>query len=108
MTFSDYQTEALKTASDNKQLEFYHRVLGLVGESGEIAEKVKKLIRDQDGDLAALDRDDMTKELGDVLWYIATIADYLDIPLESVAKTNVAKLADRQKRDVLRGSGDNR
>ncbi len=108
MTFNDYQQAALKTASNDKPLEFYHRVLGLVGEAGEIAEKVKKLIRDGDGKTESLDTEDITKELGDVLWYIATIADYLDIPLESVATTNVAKLADRQKRNALKGSGDNR
>ncbi len=108
MTFQEYQKHALKTASDDKPLEFYHRVLGLVGESGEIAEKVKKLIRDGDGSPDSLDKDDIAKELGDVLWYIATIADYLNIPLESIAQTNVDKLADRQRRNSLHGSGDNR
>ncbi len=108
MTFAEYQKHALKTASEDKPLEFYHRILGLVGEAGEIAEKVKKLIRDGDGLADSLDAEDMKKELGDVLWYIATIADYLDISLEDVAQTNVDKLADRQKRNTLHGSGDNR
>ncbi len=89
MTFKEYQKHALTTASEDKPLEFYHRVLGLVGESGEIAEKVKKLIRDGDGQPESLDKDDITKELGDVLWYIATIADYLDISLEDIAQANV-------------------
>ena len=108
MTFEEYQKHALTTASEDRPLEFYHRVLGLVGESGEIAEKVKKLIRDSDGDPIRLDKKDITKELGDVLWYIATIADYLDITLEDVAQTNVKKLADRKSRNTLKGSGDNR
>lgn len=108
MTFAEYQQRALTTATDDKPLEFYHRVLGLVGESGEIAEKVKKIIRDGNGSPQLLDKDDITKELGDVLWYIATIADYLDIPLEDVAQTNIAKLADRRERNTLKGSGDNR
>ncbi len=108
MTFKEYQEHALTTANDDRPLEFYHRVLGLVGESGEIAEKVKKLIRDGDGDPTQLDKKDITKELGDVLWYIATIADYLDITLEDVARTNVEKLADRKSRNTLKGSGDNR
>ncbi len=108
MTFKEYQKHALTTASEDKPLEFYHRVLGLVGESGEIAEKVKKLIRDGDGQPESLDKDDITKELGDVLWYIATIADYLDISLEDIAQANVDKLADRKKRNALKGSGDNR
>lgn len=108
MTFEEFQQRALETATDDKQLEFYHRVLGLVGEAGEIAEKVKKIIRDGDGSPELLNKDDITKELGDVLWYIATIADYLDITLEDVAQANIAKLADRQKRGTLKGSGDNR
>ena len=108
MTLDEYQQHALKTANDERELEFYHRVLGLVGEAGEIAEKVKKLIRDGDGKAESLDKNDMKKELGDVLWYIATIADYLDISLDDVAEANVAKLADRQKRNQLHGSGDNR
>lgn len=108
MTFKEYQAHALQTANDERPLEFYHRVLGLVGESGEIAEKVKKLVRDQNGDVASLDTEDMKKELGDVLWYVATLADYLDIALEDIAEANVAKLASRQQRGTLKGSGDNR
>src|SRR3954452_17002653 len=88
--------------------EFMHLVLGLVGEAGEIAEKVKKLVRDKDSDLAQLDRDDMAAELGDVLWYTAVLANFLDLSLDDVAQRNVDKLADRQRRAVLGGSGDNR
>lgn len=108
MTFKQYQELALRTANEDRPLEFYHRVLGLVGEAGEIAEKVKKLIRDKDGKPSSLDAEDMKKELGDVLWYIATLADYLDVSLEDVAKTNIDKLASRQERGALKGSGDNR
>jgi NTP pyrophosphatase (non-canonical NTP hydrolase) len=85
-----------------------HLVLGLVGEAGEIAEKVKKLIRDQDSDVALLDRDDMAAELGDVLWYTAVLANFLDLSLDDVARRNLDKLADRQGRAVLGGSGDRR
>lgn len=109
MNLNDYQTAALRTAAPrDKKNEFFHLILGLVGESGEIAEKVKKIVRDQDSDLAQLDKADLTKELGDVLWHIAVIADYFDIPLEEVGATNIAKLADRLKRGVIQGSGDNR
>lgn len=85
-----------------------HLVLGLVGEAGEIAEKVKKLVRDKNSDLAQLDRDDMAAELGDVLWYTAVLADFLGLPMNVVAQRNVDKLADRQRRAVLGGSGDHR
>lgn len=109
MTFDEYQKKALRTAAGkSKNNEFFHLVLGLVGETGEIAEKVKKLVRDHDSDLKKLDKADITKELGDVLWYVAILADYLDIPLEAVAEKNIQKLADRQKRGKLAGSGDNR
>jgi NTP pyrophosphatase (non-canonical NTP hydrolase) len=80
----------------------------LVGEAGEIAEKVKKLIRDRNTDLTQLDRDDMAAELGDVLWYTAVLANFLDLSLDDVARRNVDKLADRQRRAVLGGSGDDR
>lgn len=109
MNFEEYQKLALRTAAGHtKKNEFFHLVLGLVGETGEIAEKLKKWVRDQDSDESLLDKDDLTKELGDVLWYTATLADYLGLSLEEIAKKNINKLADRQKRNVLKGSGDNR
>ena len=109
MTFDDYQAKALRTArpKDAKD-EFIHLVLGLVGESGEIAEKVKKLVRDHDTDLSKFDVDDLKKELGDVLWYVAVLANYFDISFDEVASANIEKLASRNARGVLSGSGDNR
>jgi len=105
----DYQRAALRTARDKDAPdELMHLVLGLVGEAGEIAEKIKKLVRDKNSDLAQLDRDDMAAELGDVLWYAAVLADFLGLSLNDVAQRNVDKLADRQRRAVLGGSGDKR
>jgi NTP pyrophosphatase (non-canonical NTP hydrolase) len=99
----------MRTARDKDAPdEFMHLVLGLVGEAGEVAEKVKKLVRDQGGDLERLDRDDMAAELGDVMWYTAVLANFLDLSLNDVAQRNIDKLADRQSRAVLGGSGDNR
>ena len=109
MECNDYQRAALRTArAKDAPHEFMHLVLGLVGEAGEIAEKVKKLVRDKNTDLAHLDRDDMAAELGDVLWYTAVLADFLDLSLDDIAQRNVDKLADRQRRAVLGGSGDDR
>lgn len=107
MDCDDYQRAALRTARPKDAPdEFMHLVLGLVGEAGEIAEKVKKLVRDQNSDLAKLDRDDLAAEIGDVLWYAAVLANYLDLSLNDVVQRNVDKLADRQRRSVLGGSGD--
>ena len=94
--------------SARKRNELLHLVLGLVGESGEIAEKFKKWVRDLDSDESRIDRADIAKELGDVLWYVAVLADYLDLSLDDIATANLAKLASRQGRGVLGGSGDNR
>ena len=109
MNLDDYQKAALRTAAPrDKKNEFFHLVLGLVGESGEIAEKVKKVIRDHDSDLSRVDVEDLKKELGDVMWYVAVLADYFDIRLSEVGEQNIEKLASRQERRVLGGSGDNR
>lgn len=109
MECDDYQRAALRTARDRDAPdEFMHLVLGLVGEAGEIAEKAKKLVRDKNSDLAQLDRDDMAAELGDALWYTAVLANFLGLSLSDVAQRNVDKLADRQHRAVIGGSGDDR
>ena len=102
MECDEYQRAAMRTARDrNAPGEFMHLVLGLVGEAGEIAEKVKKLVRDKNSDLAQLDRDDMAAELGDVLWCTAVLANFLGVSLDDIAQRNVDKLADRQSRAVL-------
>lgn len=109
MNLNEYQTLALRTATPkDKKNELFHLLLGLCGEAGEIAEKSKKIVRDHDSDFSKFDKDDLTKELGDVLWHVAVIADYFDIKLEAVGGTNIEKLASRLKRGVIGGSGDNR
>ncbi|MEU7867852.1 nucleoside triphosphate pyrophosphohydrolase family protein [Dactylosporangium sp. NPDC049140] len=109
MDLDEYQRAALRTAAPrDKRNELLHLVLGLVGESGEIAEKFKKWVRDHDSEESRIDRADIAKELGDVLWYLAVLADYLDLSLDDIATNNLAKLASRQSRGVLGGSGDNR
>jgi len=109
MNLNEYQTLALRTARPKQAKdELYHLLLGLCGEAGEIAEKTKKIIRDQDSDFSKLDTTDLKKELGDVLWHIAVISDYFDITLEQVGDTNIKKLASRLERGQLSGSGDDR
>jgi NTP pyrophosphatase (non-canonical NTP hydrolase) len=109
MEMDDYQRAALRTAAPkDKPNELFHLLLGLVGETGEIAEKAKKIVRDKDSDFSQWDIEDLAKELGDTLWYVAVLADHFDIRLESVARLNITKLADRQARSVLGGTGDNR
>lgn len=106
---NDYQKKAQTTnVMNDPVLAPLYFTLGLTGEAGEIAEKIKKVIRNNNADYSTLDREDITKELGDVLWYIAMIAHTFDISLEDVAKTNLTKLADRKARGVLKSTGDNR
>ena len=82
--------------------------LGLVGETGEIAEKVKKVLRDNGGEFDAAAVAALKKELGDVLWYLARLASELQLDLGDIAAENLAKLASRQARGVISGSGDER
>ena len=84
----------------NKALEYLS--LGLVGEAGEVANKVKKIIRDKKIDV------DIGGEIGDVLWYCAMLADYLDVDLGTIMENNINKLQSRKSRGVLGGSGDKR
>ncbi|MGO3702143.1 MAG: nucleoside triphosphate pyrophosphohydrolase family protein [Candidatus Saccharimonadales bacterium] len=109
MNMNEYQQAALRTArAKDAPDEVFHLLLGLCGEAGEIAEKTKKIVRDQASDFSALDTNDMKKELGDVLWHVAVLAEYFDISLDDVATTNIEKLASRLQRGKIGGSGDNR
>ena len=92
----------------NKDNNFIYPVLGLCGESGEIAEKIKKVIRDEGGIVSEHKREEIKKELGDVLWYISQIATELGLSLDAVAKLNIEKLRSRLERNKIFGSGDNR
>ena len=109
MDLRDYQRESRATAvypgaGDN----LTYPALGLCGEAGEVAEKVKKLLRDDGGVLTDERRNALAGELGDVLWYLAQVATEAQVDLAEVAEANLAKLRSRQERQVLHGSGDRR
>src|SRR5690606_7748433 len=99
MTFDEYQKFAATTAIYPEEHKVVYPALGLAGEAGEVANKVKKMIRDGAGPEGVI------AEIGDVLWYIAALASDLDVSLDYLAKMNVAKLQSRQERGVLGGSG---
>lgn len=108
LTLNEYQNMAAETNTVAIENMFVYTALGLNGEAGEVADKVKKLIRDKDGDRNITDDHDIILELGDVLWYVAMMAKYLGYDLEEVAKLNYDKLKSRQKRNKIKGNGDHR
>ena len=108
MTFNDYQKKAVSTAIDGAEYKIIYPALGLANEAGEVLGKIKKVLRDYNGEFDDNSNLLIASEIGDVLWYIAVLANDLDIPLEFIAKTNIAKLEDRKSRNVIQGSGDNR
>jgi len=110
MELNEYQDLASKTAMFNEEVlpPIAAATLGLAGETGEFAEKIKKIFRNDEGSISEEKREDLKKELGDVLWYLSQIARLLNVELEDVATTNIKKLADRHNRDVIKSEGDNR
>jgi NTP pyrophosphatase (non-canonical NTP hydrolase) len=109
MNFEEYQKKSRETALyPNVGKNFIYPTLGLAGEAGEVADKLKKTIRDDEGVLTEEKRQEVGKELGDVLWYVAQIASELDLSLDEVAQKNLDKLFSRKERGVIGGSGDNR
>ena len=107
MQLSHYQQRSRATAVYPGAGEnLTYPALGLCGEAGEVAEKVKKAMRDDGGVLTEERRAALAAELGDVLWYVAQLATEADLDLDEIAEENLAKLLSRQERGVLQGSGD--
>ena len=107
MNFNEYQEMAKTTAIYDKKHQILYPALGLAGEAGEVANKVKKLIRDgyeKNKDY----RKEVAAEIGDVLWYCAVLADDIGCDLETIVNNNIVKLRDRMQRGVIGGNGDNR
>lgn len=113
MDFNDYDEAAASTAfypesGSGSITALNYTVLGLVGEAGEVANKLKKVLRDSGGELTEQMRYDLSHEYGDILWYLSRGLRELGSSLEEAAEANAQKLFSRQQRGVLGGSGDNR
>jgi NTP pyrophosphatase (non-canonical NTP hydrolase) len=105
---SEYQRLSRRTAEYPREAWLAYPALGLAGEAGEVAEHAKKAIRDDAGSVTTERRGAISKELGDVLWYLAQLASELGLELEQIAQDNLEKLLSRQRRGLLSGSGDER
>jgi len=109
MDFKEYQEKSKKTAKyPDIGNNFIYPTLGLSGEAGEVAEKIKKVIRDKGGKIDDETREMIKKELGDVLWYVSQLATELCLSLDDIANHNIEKLRSRLERDKIGGSGDTR
>ena len=108
MDLNEYQKRALETAIYPSEAKIAYPTLGLTGEAGEVADKVKKVIRDNNGNFSKERCLEIAKEVGDVLWYIANLANDLGYTLEEIGEMNIEKLSSRKERGVLNGNGDNR
>ncbi len=109
MDLNHYQSESRKTALyPNVGSNVIYPTLGLVGEAGEVADKVKKILRDKKGVFDQDSKDAIKFELGDVLWYVSQLSSELGYELDDIAYANLQKLNSRKERCKIQGSGDNR
>ena len=109
MDFQHYQERCRATARyPDAGANPIYPTLGLCGEAGEVADKVKKVLRDRQGNFSPEVIADLQHELGDVLWYVAQLSTELGLELEQIAQANLDKLASRAARNVIGGSGDRR
>lgn len=109
MTFEEYQKQSRQTAVyPNVGNNFIYPTLGLAGEVGEAINKIKKISRDNGNILDEERKQEIKKELGDVLWYLAQLATELNMSLEDIASYNLEKLLSRKDKGTLHGDGDNR
>ncbi len=109
MDFKTYQKKARESAQyPNLGSNNIYPTLGLVGETGEVAEKVKKVLRDKNGIFDEESKEAIKKELGDVLWYLSNLCTEFKFSLDEVALVNLEKLRHRVEKGLISGSGDNR
>ena len=103
-----YQQVAKQTAIYPREQAIIYPTLGLTGEAGEVANKVKKIIRDGTNKNNENLVQEISSEIGDVLWYIAVLADYIGCKLSYISNANLIKLANRKEKGTIHGSGDKR
>ena len=120
LTFDEYQSGAKETAQypcpwlpgecieEGVSVGFIYPIIGLAGEVGELSEKCKKILRDDCGEVTSVKLGEITKEVGDVLWYVAALCTEFGLDMGEVANSNLEKLRSRKERGVIQGSGDNR
>ncbi len=108
MTLNEYQEGARRTAIYPAESKIIYPTLGLTGEAGEVADKVKKVIRDNNGEFSDEKKKQIALELGDVMWYAASLSHDLGYTLEEICQMNLDKLASRMQRNQIHGSGDER
>lgn len=108
MEFNTYQNSALSTVVYPEDMRVIYPALGLAGEAGEVANKIKKIYRDDGGVITPERRAQVSKELGGNLWYIAVLAADLGLSLDEIAQQNLLELAGRKEHGVIHGDGDNR
>ena len=110
MTFDEYQKQALTTAHNTHEplMEKTIWAMGVAGEAGEVLEKWKKIVAYHEGKISKEQKDELAKELGDVVWYVAVMAHSLGLSFDDIMERNVEKLKSRKARGVITGKGDNR
>ena len=108
LTFKEYEEVALSTKVGWCKNEILYPLIGFCGETGEVADKIKKVLRDKDGNFSENDRIEILKEIGDTLWYMTALCQDLGYSIETAANINLAKVTKRREENTIHGEGDNR
>ncbi len=108
MEMNEYQQAALQTAVYPQEMKIVYPLIGITGETGEVAEKIKKVIRDNNAVFSDDDRREIAKEIGDILWYISSLSSDIGYSLDEIAAMNIDKITSRNERGKIHGEGDNR
>ena len=108
LDFKEYEKVAMSTKVGWNNNEILYPLIGMCGETGEVADKIKKVLRDKNGDFSEDDRIEILKEIGDTLWYMTALCHDLGYSLEDAANINLSKIVKRRAENTIHGEGDNR